>query len=277
MGKNGDTMKKFELTFLGTGTSTGVPEIGCHCEICRSKNPKDQRLRSSIWIRYGELSILVDATPDLRQQCLRENIPDVNAVFFTHLHADHFLGLDDLRRYNMIYKRAIPIYLPFHMEDYFKAVFGYTLRPAPKGVTVPNFELNLIDNKTIKLGDLKVTPLPILHGQDEIRGYLFEFQTFKLAYLTDCKEIPAETAVLIKDVDVMILGAIWKNRHKNVKHFDLEEAINAAESLSPKRLYLTHFSHHMGHHTELVDELAVDYPNYVHPAYDGLTITLSED
>lgn len=266
-------MTDLTLTFLGTATSTGVPEIGCDCEVCCSDNSRDNRLRSSIWIRYGETSILVDTPPDLRQQCLREKIPDVDAVFFTHLHADHFLGLDDLRRYNMIHKKPIPVFLPSFMEQNFRDVFGYCLRPAPKGVTVPNFELNLIDKDAVEVGGLKVIPLPIWHGHEEIRGYLFEADGKSLAYLTDCKEIPEETAKLLNSLDVMVLGAIWKNRPKNVKHFDLEEALTAAEKLEPKRLYLTHFSHRMGHHDELKTEL-LDEPGCVRPAYDGLKVSL---
>ncbi len=270
-------MNKLSCTFLGTGTSTGIPEIGCHCDVCRSDDPKDKRLRSSVWIRYGWLSILIDTPPDLRQQCLREDIPDVSAVFYTHLHADHFLGLDDLRRYNILHRKPISIYLPYNMEQAFVNVFGYTLRPAPKGITVPQFELNFVDKAPVHFEGLKITPLPVWHGAEEIRGYLFELGTYRLAYITDCKLIPEETAELVRDVDIMILGAIWKNRHKHVKHFDLEDALKTAEHLNPKRLYLTHFSHLMGQHRELEDELHEDFPDWVKPAYDGLTISLPMD
>lgn len=265
--------KNIKFTFLGTGTAMGIPEIGCNCEVCRSDDAKDNRLRSSLWVEYGDLSILIDTSPDLRYQCLRVQIPQVDSVFITHLHADHIFGLDDLRRYNILHRKSIDLYLPYDMEERFRQIYDYTLKPAPKGITVPNLNLDLVDRNPVFFGDLKVTPLPIMHGADEIRGYLFDVPGFRLAYMTDCKEIPEETAELVKDVDVMVLGTIWRNYKNHIKHFDVDEAIEAAQKLGAKKLYLTHFSHFIGKHKDFEKTLNEEFNDWVVPAYDGMRIS----
>lgn len=261
-------MKNLELTFLGTGTSTGVPEIGCTCETCQSADPKDQRLRSSIWLQTPKTSVLIDTTPDLRQQCLREKIPDVDAVFYTHLHADHFLGLDDLRRYNWMYKKAIDIFLPFFMETQFRHTFGYTIDAPPTKSSLPVMNLIKIDTTPQQYEDLTFTPLPIIHGDEEIRGYLIEFNNHRIAYLTDCKFVPKETQGQLQNLDCLIIGAIWQDRHKHYKHFDLEDALALGEEINPKQILFTHLSHHMGKHQILAEKL----PTNITPAYDGLKL-----
>ena len=261
-------MKNLVVTFLGTGTSTGIPEIGCECQTCQSTDLKDKRLRSSIWLKTDESSILIDTTPDLRQQCLRAKIPAVDAVFYTHLHADHFFGLDDLRRYNWIHKKAIEIYLPFFMEPQFRNVFGYTLGGTKTLASLPIMNLTTIDSMKVVLDDLIVTPLPIIHGEEEIRGYLIEFKGHRLAYITDCSEVPDASLTQLYNLDCLIVGAIWQDRHKHHKHFDLEDALAFAEVIKPKRILFTHMSHHMGNHQVLVDKL----PVHISPAYDGLKL-----
>ncbi len=264
-------MNHLEITFLGTGTSTGIPEIGCRCDVCTSDDSRDQRLRTSIWIKTAEESLIIDTAPDLRQQCLRAQIPNVTGVLFTHLHADHFFGLDDLRRYNMIQKNNIDAYLPYFMEENFRQVFGYTLRPAPKGVTVPEISLKLIDTETIPFKDLAIKPLKIWHGSEEIRAYSILFGNKKIVYMTDCKVIPDETLKEIMNCDLFIVGAIWRNRHKHVKHFDLEDALNMAEQIQAKEVYLTHFSHLMEQHAVFSSGL----PQHVSAAYDNLKLKFS--
>ncbi len=266
-------MSTLTITFLGTGTSTGIPEIGCTCDTCQSTDPKDKRLRSSIWLQTDTESILIDTTPDLRQQCLREKIPDVDAVFYTHLHADHFFGLDDLRRYNWIHKKEIDVFVPFFMENQFKSVFGYTIERTESMASLPKMRLNLIDEEPHLYKELKITPLPITHGGEEIRGFLFEFGNKKIAYLTDCKSIPERTKQKLQGLDVLILGAIWKDRHKHHKHFDLEEALEMSQQIKPKKLYLTHLSHHMKFHQELEQQT----PAHVHTAFDGLKLTFEKE
>ena len=261
-------MKNLVLTFLGTGTSTGIPEIGCLCQTCQSSNRKDQRLRSSIWLKTDQASILIDTTPDLRQQCLREKIPAIDAVFYTHLHADHFFGLDDLRRYNWIHKKAIAVFLPFFMETQFRNVFGYTVDAPPTLASLPVMTLNKIDSEKVVIKDLSFTPLPIIHGNEEIRGYLIEYKKFRIAYITDCSEVPKLSLSQLYDLDYLIVGAIWQNRHKHHKHFDLEDALALGEKINPKRILFTHISHHMGEHQALVDQL----PAHISPAYDGLKL-----
>lgn len=261
-------MKKLVLTFLGTGTSTGVPEIACTCQTCQSSDSKDQRLRSSVWLQTTQTSILIDTTPDLRQQCLREKIPDVDAVFYTHLHADHFFGLDDLRRYNWIHKKAIDIFLPFFMEPQFKRVFGYTVDQTSTLSSLPIMKLTTTDKQPQKYQDLTLTPLPIIHGEEEIRGYLISYKNYRVAYLTDCKEVPNQTLSQLQNLDCLIIGAIWQDRHKHHKHFDLEDALALGELINPKQILFTHISHHMGKHQALAEKL----PAHISPAYDGLKL-----
>ncbi|MGL4855093.1 MAG: MBL fold metallo-hydrolase [Lentisphaeria bacterium] len=259
------------ITFLGTGTSTGVPEIGCECQVCLSNDSHDKRLRSSLFFQTETNSVMIDTSPDLRQQCLREKIANVNSVFYTHLHADHFFGLDDLRRYNIMHKKSIEIFLPFFMKKYFCDVFGYTLRPAPLGTTVPNLKLNLIDQEPIKLNELIFEPLCIFHGSEEIRGYSIRYEKKHIVYITDCKVIPKSVVDKIRNADILILGAIWKNYRSHVKHFDLLEALQLINEVSPKCAYLTHFSHRMG----LAKELENDLPTNVFGAYDGLKLVIN--
>jgi phosphoribosyl 1,2-cyclic phosphate phosphodiesterase len=261
-------MKNLTVTFLGTGTSTGVPENGCSCKTCQSTDQKDNRLRSSIWLKTEQTSILIDTTPDLRQQCLREKIPDIDAVFYTHLHADHFFGLDDLRRYNWIHKKAIDLFIPFFMEPQFKQVFGYTVDAPPSLASLPIMNLNTIDRQPITYHDLTLTPLPILHGGEEIRGYLIKYNQNRIAYLTDCKTVPEETMKQLQNVDYLIVGAIWQGKHKHHKHFDLEEAQNLGKQINAKQLLFTHISHHMGKHQPLAQQL----PPHCTPAYDGMKL-----
>lgn len=256
----------FEL--LGTGTSTGIPEIGCDCEVCRSEDPRDKRLRTAMWLTSSEISLLVDTPPDLRQQCLRSKIHDVDGVFFTHLHYDHVFGLDDLRKFNAIHQKHIDIYLPREREKQFKNIYYYTLKPAKNGLFKPKFNLVLTHLEKYEFGELSVQPLQVFHGDEEIRGYLFERKGKKLAYITDCKTLPDETMELIKGVDVLILNAIWRNRRKHYNHLDLEEALEMVDRIKPKQTYFTHFSHYMGKHAEVEPTL----PENVKLAYDGLTI-----
>ena len=260
-----------KLEFLGTGTSQGVPVILCDCEVCQSTDPKDNRLRPSVWVTAGDISVIVDATPDFRQQCLRTNIKHIDAIFISHLHADHFFGLDDVRQFNRLQQSDIPLYLPKHMEEHFKNVFAYTLIEHPPHVYRPRFDLKLIDVESIKFDNgLIVEPIVVWHGSYEIRGYCFEFEAKRMAYITDCKYIDPKSIEQVKNLDILILSALWKNYNTHPSHLTLEEAIEMNHELKPKKCYFNHITHHMGLHAETSKEI----PENCFLAYDQLVIEL---
>ena len=261
--------------FLGTGTSTGVPEIGCHCPVCSSADHRDNRLRTSFRITSGNDEILIDTPPDLRFQCLRSKITNLEAVLITHLHADHIFGLDDVRKFNILHKKDIDIYLFEQHEARFRELFDYTLSPPVKGLSRPQFQIKTVNRDSFKIKGINLTPLPVMHGSEEIRGYLIEAAGHKLACITDCKVMPEETKKLINGCDVLILNALWRGRthRKHPNHLDLEDAIQVAHEVGAKKTFFTHLSHFMGLHEQTDNELPAGF----HLAYDGLRITFSTD
>ncbi len=258
----------FSLTFLGTGTSVGVPVIGCDCRTCTSANPRDQRCRSSVLIRAGETTVLVDSGPDLRIQALREGLREIDAVIYTHPHVDHVVGFDELRAF--CWRRDVP--LPLHatascmkvLQNMFGWAFfpeaineGY-VKPAPRLIDGPFY-----------YGDLKITPLPVQHAAVETIGFLFEFgRARKVAYIPDVKFIPEDTARMIYQVDVLILDALRHQPHPT--HFSLSEALAAIEEIKPRESWLTHLTH--DYH---VEEVSKTLPPHVQMAWDGLKLELS--
>jgi phosphoribosyl 1,2-cyclic phosphate phosphodiesterase len=251
------------LTFLGTGTSQGVPMIGCDCEVCRSNDPRDQRHRSSIYIQTPECSFVVDTGTDFRTQALRAHIREVDAVVFTHSHTDHIMGFDDLRRFG--YKRGyMPVYAsPDTMKDLervfefaFKALnpFPGYLKPEPHLVTGP-----------FRLGATEITPLPVPHGHSIVNGYLFSRQGEKLvAYLSDCSEVPPAISSKITGVKTLIIDALRDKPHPT--HLSVGQAIEVAGRVKPTDTYFTHVCH------ELPQSAEARLPAGVHIAYDGLQL-----
>lgn len=260
-----------KLTFLGTGTSFGVPVIGCHCATCTSEDPRDRRTRHGALLSLPGGRLLVDAPPELRLQLVREGVDHVEAVWLTHLHADHVHGADDLRIFRFRSREDLPVHCPegSHHEllRRFPYVFDEAVRPPP-GSTIPRFILRgyrAYERQEV-LGS-EFLPLPVPHGPSTVYG----FRVGSLGYITDGKTLPPKTLEALKGVKVLVLNALWwGNPHPT--HFNVEEAIEASRAVGAEHTYLTHMTHEVGHQ-ELLDTL----PPGVAPAYDGLTVELPED
>ncbi len=250
-----------EITFLGTGTSHGVPRIGCSCSVCTSSNEKNKRLRSSIYIKSNNTSIVVDTGPEFRIQMLREHITNLSAVLYTHNHADHVNGIDDLRVFSEI--SPLDVYGPKQVIDDLYARFSYAIGTNPYRGGLPQLITHLMPAKGLHIGDLSITPIPLIHGCREVYGY----RIGSFAYLSDCKEIPTESFELLGDLDVVVLDALRYKKHPT--HMNLEEAIASALSIGAKKTYFTHLSHKFDH-----DTLLHDLPPTMYPSYDGLTIQI---
>ncbi len=254
-----------KITVLGSGTSHGVPMIGCGCMVCTSTDPRDARTRPSITVEYPEGTILVDTGPELRLQAVARNIMHVDAVLYTHTHADHVHGVDDLRAFNMRQGASIPLYgSKASMED-IEARFGYIFHPTWKGGGLPLLELHPVDGPFTLLGHT-ITPVEILHGYLPVFGYRFA----AMAYVTDCSSIAPESMAKLKNLDVLIVDALRFREHPT--HFNIPQALDVIATLKPRRAYLTHLTHDVLH--------ARDNPNLpdgVEFAYDGLTIESPDD
>jgi phosphoribosyl 1,2-cyclic phosphate phosphodiesterase len=251
------------ITVLGSGTSTGVPTIGCECEVCTSTDPRDNRLRPSILVRYNGRGILIDTTPDFRTQALRAPIERVDAILYTHAHADHILGLDDVRPFNYRQRSAIPIYAKNDTLDAIRRVFRYAFEAEPAQTSIPKLKLHAIDGQAFDLFGLTITALRVMHGEHEILGFRFG----PAAYITDQSDLPEATKEKLHDLDVLFLDAL---RHKpHPTHSTVAQSLKWVEELKPRRAFFTHISHDLGHaRTEAT------LPAGVHLAYDGLEVTV---
>ncbi|BCU75650.1 hydrolase [Luteolibacter sp. LG18] len=258
----------FTLTFLGTGTSTGIPVIGCGCETCQSTDPRNVRTRSSILVQTPEVTLLVDSGPDLRQQALREKLRTVDAVLYTHGHLDHVTGFDDLRAFCWHREGALPMHATAECMATLRTMFAWAfstantyrgyVKPDPKLIEGPFF-----------YGKLKVTPLPVQHASVETVGFLFEYPGFKsAAYFPDVKAFPPVTQTAILGIDVLILDALQPQPHAT--HFSNEEALAAIGEVKAREAWLTHLGHNNEHAT-----LESTLPRHVKVAYDGLKLSLA--
>ena len=254
-----------EITFLGTGTSHGVPVIGCTCPVCLSSDPRNKRLRTSIHILTPEISLMVDTTPDFRFQCLREGINHVDAVLYTHSHVDHILGFDDLRRFCEMENKSIPVYGSERTLTDLARVFQYAfdgsaryanyVRPDPKLLAGP-----------FSIGDLEVTPVELPHGRMVTNGFVFTKSGKRMfAYFTDCASVPAEAEEAALDVDVLVIDALRQNSHQT--HFTIAGAIEAARRIRAKKTYLIHMCHEVAH-----EETESLLPSDIKLTYDGLRL-----
>ncbi len=257
----------FSLTFLGTGTSVGVPVIGCNCPVCASENPRDKRFRSSVVVRAGDQTLLVDSGPDLRMQALREKLRAIDAVIYTHAHVDHVAGFDELRAFCWHQEKPLPLHATESCMDTLKRMFGWAFFPESHHGGYVRPEVRIIDGP-FYYGGLKVTPLPVEHAAVETVGFLFEYQrSGKIAYLPDVKRIPEQTMSLLRDVDVLIVDALRPTEHPT--HFSLSEALEAAAEIKARATWLTHLTHDYD-----VDEIEKTLPHTVRMAWDGLKIDL---
>ncbi len=253
------------IRFLGTGTSYGVPVLACKCPVCLSTSAKNKRLRCSVAISYNDRTILIDTPPDLRTQLLTHSISQVDSILFTHYHADHILGLDDVRILNQIQKTPIPCYALPHTIETIRSIFGYAFDPStPVGGGLPQLTLHTIVSSFDLFGK-EVTPLPIMHGTLPIIGFKWDL----FAYITDCSSMSSEVIDILKGIPVMVLNGLRYRPHST--HYSLSEALDILAKIKPGEAYITHMSHDIDYHN-----LEIDMPSNVHLAYDGLDLIIKE-
>lgn len=251
-----------ELTFLGTGTSNGIPRIGCHCPVCESTDPRDKRNRTSAVVRDGARSLLIDTSPELRLQAIAAGLDRIDAVLFTHHHADHTAGLDDLRRFNEIEERHLPIYANAETAESLRERFAYAFVDAfPFYGGKPDLILHEIDGPFEILGR-EIVPIPVWHGRLRVFGYRID----RLGYITDAKTIPDESIDLLRGVDTLVLNALRPGPHPT--HLSVSEAVEIIQAIRPRQAYLIHLSHEATH-----TELEAMLPPGINVAYDQLRIT----
>ncbi len=255
----------FEITLLGTGTSVGVPVIGCPCRVCRSEDPRNKRTRSSLHIRAGETSVLVDSGPDLREQALRENLTKVDAVLYTHDHVDHVVGFDELRAFCWHRDTPLPLHARPSCMATLQTMFGWAFSSGNHYSGYVKPDPRLIDGP-FTVGDLAITPLPVEHAQTETNGFLFEAAGAPaVAYIPDVKSVPPATFGLLRNADILIIDALRAKPHPT--HLSTDEALAVIAESGVARAWLTHLSHDCEHH-----ELEATLPAGVRVAWDGLKI-----
>lgn len=253
---------KRNLIFLGTGTSQGVPVIGCSCSVCKSKNNKDNRLRSSVLLQLKKKKILIDTGPDFRLQCLRAGIDKLDAIFYTHEHRDHVAGVDELRTFYYMNKKSIPIYLTKSVFSALKQDYSY-LFSEKDYFGKPKFDINIIEkSNNFSVFNIDITPIEVMHYKLPVIG----FRIFNLAYITDANNINKKEIEKLLNLDVLIINCLQIKPH--ISHFNLDQALELIEFLKPKCSYLTHISHNLGLHDEVQKKL----PNNVFLAHDQLQI-----
>ncbi len=252
-----------KITFLGTGTSSGVPMIACSCKVCTSTNKKDNRLRSSILVQSATTTFVIDTTPDFRYQMLRANVQQLDAVLFTHPHKDHIAGLDDVRAYNFFNQKPMELYANSLTEEAIKREFAYAFSDK-KYPGIPNLNINTIDNNPFYIGDIFIQPILVWHIKMPVLG----FRIGDFTYITDANKIEAEELKKIIGSKVLVLNALRKEKH--ISHFNLEEAVALAQQVQIPKTYFTHISHQMGLH----DEVSAELPEGIFLGWDGLKIEM---
>ena len=252
------------IKFLGTGTSQGVPVIGCSCNVCSSTSPFNNRLRSSILISKKNTSVVVDTGPDFRQQMLNNKVRNLDAVLYTHEHKDHVAGLDDVRAFNFLQKKPMDVFCSDQVFECLKREYRYIFDEAFKYPGIPKVDRYKLENKTFTYKDMEIQPILVKHYQLPVFGFRIE----NFCYITDASFIAENEKLKLKNLDVLVINALRKEKH--ISHFNLEEALAIIDELKPKRAYLTHISHLLGTHEEIAKEL----PENVFLAHDQLSLTL---
>jgi phosphoribosyl 1,2-cyclic phosphate phosphodiesterase len=251
---------KARLTVLGSGTSMGVPTIGCTCAVCHSTDPLDRRTRPSIMIEYADKFVLIDTTPDFREQAIRENITRIDAVLYTHTHADHILGIDDLRPLSYHRASKIPLYAKPEAADFIRNMFRYIFDADYKFGGLAQVEMKPVDS-AFDLFGANVQPVPVIHGEAEIYG----FRLGSMAYLTDFSSVPESSLAMIQNLDVLFLDALRYTPHPT--HSTVEKSLQIAERVGAKRVFFTHICHDLPHR-----ETNALLPPHVRLAYDGMKL-----
>jgi len=255
---------QLELLFLGTGTSAGIPMIACRCDVCTSSDPRDKRTRPSVVVSYNKTRVLIDTTPELRLQCVANRVERINAVVFTHGHADHIMGLDDVRRFNAVKKGPLNVWASPRTHQTLQTCFSYAFRapdPASK-LFRPHLRPRQIEGP-FRIGGLLWKPIPLLHGDMPVLG----FRVGRLAYCTDVSRIPDESWPLLKGLDVLVLDALQYKKHTT--HFSVEEAIEVSRRVAARRTFFTHIAHALGH-----ERTNRELPRGIRLAHDGLVVAV---
>lgn len=251
------------ITFLGTGTSQGIPIIACPCEVCTSADTRDNRLRTSVMVEQDGKVFVIDTGPDFRQQMLRENVKRMDAVLFTHEHKDHTAGFDDIRAFNFILKKKIDVYASQRVQEAIRREFAYIFSDF-KYPGIPEVEMHLLENKKTNIQGTDFLPIEALHYKLPVFG----FRVGDFSYITDANYISPEEKEKLRNSKVLVLNALRREEH--ISHFTLQQAIDLVEELKPEKAYFTHISHQLGLHKEVEKEL----PEHIRLAYDGLKIEL---
>ena len=254
---------KIKATFLGTGTSQGVPVVACDCDVCNSTDSKDKRLRSSLLLNINQQNLVIDAGPDFRQQMLREKVMTLRAILLTHEHVDHIFGLDDIRSYNWVQKQTMEIFAENRVQEAIKRIFNYVFADY-KYPGIPKMRLKDVTDTPFAIDGIEIVPIRCFHHKLPVFGY----RIGDLTYITDSNFIPEEELVKVYGTKVLVINALRKEKH--ISHFSLNEALEIIEKVKPEKAYLTHVSHTFGLHSEIQKEL----PENVFMAYDGLSIEI---
>jgi phosphoribosyl 1,2-cyclic phosphate phosphodiesterase len=261
-------MKKAQsmtLTFLGTGTSTGVPVVACDCQICTSHDRRDQRLRTSAMVETGGLRLIIDCGPDFRYQMIREKVDDITAIVFTHGHRDHIAGLDDVRAFNYVLNKTVDVYAGKEVIEAINKEFPYILHEK-RFFGAPQLHFIPIENRPFQIQGLEVEPVLVMHNKLEVFG----FRIGDIAYITDANHIPPEEKTKLSGLKVLVINALRKSKH--ISHFSLEEALDQIAEINPREAYITHLSHFMGLHEAVQKSL----PANVFLAHDGLKVVVPD-
>jgi phosphoribosyl 1,2-cyclic phosphate phosphodiesterase len=260
-----DGFEQGSILVLGSGTSVGVPMVGCRCKVCTSSDPRDRRLRPSVLLRLGDKRILIDTSPDFRYQALHFGIERLDAILYTHSHADHILGLDDVRPFNFLQREEIPIYSSAETLEAIQKTFQYVFDAKPSQSSRPRLHPHIFDNEPISAAGITFQPIRVAHGQGTAHGFRFG----DCAYLTDHSGIPPESLAKLTGLDVLFLDALRHNPHPT--HSTVEESLRTVETLKPKRAFFTHISHDLLHAA-----VEARLPANVQMAYDGLEIAIGK-
>jgi len=253
-----------KITFLGTGTSQGIPVIGCGCAVCQSTDTRNNRLRVSVLIETDDKTIVMDSGPDFRYQMLRAGVKDLDAIIYTHEHKDHVAGLDDIRPYNYLLHKVIDIYATVRVQDALRREFSYIFEDT-KYFGLPQIKLHTVDDQPFLIGETSIIPIEVMHHKLPVLGYRFGDFT----YITDAKTISDESLEKIKGSKILVINALQKENH--ISHFTFDEAIDFANKAGAETTYFTHMSHNLGLHADIEKEL----PSHIKLAYDGLSFSIA--